>query len=226
MQHRRKIRSFTFAVLVILILALLLMPGPGVKAAHADCTFGDIICDMQQAIQQIIDPLKDWTIFTGSSMFYGVIYQILYVIAQALWSLSKGLITVGVGIGVISNWVSTHFFQPMITLNNSTFSPVIGVVLMIALGLLGITYAIASFIRLNVVSPKSMLLWYFVAAVFFQAGPSFYTWMDSFRQTAFTFFYGSSMTAMQGQSPFQQLASGDTAQSSAIYGMPNACSNF
>src|SRR5712692_5012402 len=119
MLRYRQIGTVALVTVLIVVMALLLAPGTGGKVARADCTFGDIICDMQQAMQQLIDsylnPLKDWLTFTANKTFYTVVYNVEESIASALWGISKAIITVGVGIAVISDWVSTNFFQPMIT---------------------------------------------------------------------------------------------------------------
>ena len=43
-----------------------------------------------------------------------------------------------------------------------------------------------------------------------EAAPGIYTSLDSFRQSLSAAFYAASMTAVQGQSPFRALTSGDT----------------
>jgi hypothetical protein len=47
--------------------------------------------------------------------------------------------------------------------------------------LLGITYLLAAFIRLDVVAPRSAILWYVAGILFFTIGPSFYQGMNTFR---------------------------------------------
>jgi len=226
---RRNVARRTLIVLS-LVVAALLIPAGGVRPAHAACSLGDIICEGQQAIQQLIDsyigPLKDWATFQANKAFYQVVYNVEKSVASAQWSLSKALTTVGVGIGVITDWLSTNFFQPMISTSNDTFRPITGMIFFIALMVLGCTYVLAAVIRLNIVHPRNMLLWYVTGLLFFQIGPGFYASMNTFRQTVATFFYASSINAVKAQSPFQQLASGDDAKNSAIYGMSQPCNNF
>ena len=54
----------------------------------------------------------------------------------------------------------------------------------IALIVLGITYLLAAFVRLDVVSPRSAIGWYLAGAVFFQLGPQLYQGMNDFRRTS------------------------------------------
>src|SRR5258708_33035739 len=112
---RRIYRKGMLLVLAVLTLVMLFTT-TGVRPARAGCGLGDIICEGQQAIQQLIDtyvgPLQAWVTFQTNKAFYVVIYNIEKSVAAALWSLSKGFITVGVGVGVISKWVSSNFFQP------------------------------------------------------------------------------------------------------------------
>jgi hypothetical protein len=223
-------RRKTVVIALVIMCLILFLPITGAYPAHAECTFGDIICEIQQAGQQLIDtyigPLKDWAILQTNALFYGAIYNADKVAASALWSVHKSLIMSGVGIGVIRNWISTNFFQPMLATNNQMLAPMVGSFFIIALGILGCTYFLSSLIQLNVVSPRNMLLWYLSGALFFQLGPTLYRSMDDLRQSLSTYFYAASLDAVKNQSPFQALASGDNAKSSPIYGMSTPCNNF
>ncbi len=57
-------------VVLVTLIMLGLLGIADTRPARADCGLGDIICEMQQAIQQLIDnyvgPLKQWAIFQGS----------------------------------------------------------------------------------------------------------------------------------------------------------------
>ena len=88
-----------------------------------------------------------------------------------------------IGIGVLNNWTSANFFQPMIATSSQTFTPIISFFLFLALLILGITYLLAVFVRLDVVSPRSMAVWYLAGLLFFQLGPSFYASMNDLRNS-------------------------------------------
>src|SRR5450432_3275028 len=111
------------------LLLLLLVPAPGgAHPAQADgCTWGDIICDMQQAIQQLADnyitPLKAWVQLQANKALYGLEYALARIVAAFMWGISKMLITVGVGVGVIADWIAVNFFQPMIQMTSTAMQP-------------------------------------------------------------------------------------------------------
>src|SRR5690606_33430190 len=77
----------------------------------------------------------------------------------------------------------------------------------IALFGLGITYLLAAFVRLNVVSPRSAIGWYLAGVVFFQLGPTIYQGMYEFRRDISSGFYHAALESMQNAgSPFGSLA--------------------
>ena len=217
-----------------LLLALVLLisvfnPSDAVPV-HADCTWGDIICDMQQAMQQLADqyvtPLKAWGQLQVNIAIYNLEYNISRTVAGFMWSISKMLITTGIGIGVLNQWLATNFFQPMIQLTSATMKPIVGVFMFAALGILGLSYLLAAFIRLNVVSLKSVIVWWFAGALFFSVGPELYLSMRQLHQNISSLFYASSLTTISTQNPFNKLAAGDPALSSPVYAMSPLCSNF
>jgi hypothetical protein len=225
-QLKHKLLGF---ILVMVLLAGVFNP-LSVKPARADCTWGDIICDMQQAMQQLADqyvtPLKAWVQLQANKALYGLEYDISRIIAGFMWSISKILTTTGVGIGILNDWLAANFFQPMIQMTSSTMKPIVGVFMFAAMGVLGISYFLAAFIRLNVVSLKSVLVWWFAGALFFSVGPSFYLSMRQLHQALSSLFYASSLNTISTQNPFNSLAAGDPAASSPVYAMSPLCSNF
>src|SRR5579859_1287368 len=227
---RQASRRRLLLTLLTALLALALCLTTGTRPAHAGCVLGDIICEGQQAIQQLIDqyvgPLQLWLQFTIDKMIYQGLYQLELSVASALWSINKALVTVGVGVGLLIGWVSTNFFQPMISTGMQTFGTITSMFFVIALFVLGICYALAVFIRVEIVSLRSALLWYFAALLFFQVAPSLYTSLDSFRQSLNSAFYSASVLAVQNQSPFKALTGGDTTANDPTYGMSMPCNNF
>jgi len=201
-----------------------------VKPARAECAWGDIICDMQQSMQQLIDnyvtPLKAWVQLQAHKALYSLKYGLSRTVASFMWTISKMLTTVGVGIGVLNNWIAQSFFTPMIQMTSDTMKPIVGIFLFAAMCILGISYFLAAFIRLNVVSLKSIVAWWFAGALFFSVGPSFYLSMRNLHQALSGLFYASSLDALNGQNPFQALSNGDPAALNAIYKMTVLCSNF
>jgi len=214
---------------VIALLIGLFAPSQ-VKSVRAECAWGDIICDMQQSMQQLIDnyvtPLKAWVQLQANKALYSLQYSLARTVASFMWGISKMLTTVGVGIGVLNEWIAQSFFTPMIQMTSDTMKPIVGIFLFAAMCILGISYFLAAFIRLNVVSLKSVVVWWFAGALFFSVGPSFYLSMRNLHQALNSLFYASSLKTLQGQNPFRNLSGGDPAVSNPVFKMAPLCSNF
>jgi hypothetical protein len=133
-------------------------------------------------------------------------YDVLRLLAVAGWALQKGLFLMGHAIQLINLWLVDNAFAPLIAQTNSQLRVTAGLSFVIALFVLGITYLLAAFVRLDVVRPRSAIAWYLAGAVFFQLGPSLYQGMNTFRQDLSTGFYGIALDSMQGAgSPFSSL---------------------
>jgi len=217
-----------FIIIIALISGLFLSPG-AVKPAKAGCGWGDIICDMKAALEQLIDnyvtPMQWWAYLQFHKLLFNIEYRAAELFATVLWGISRMLTTVGVGIGILSQWIAQNFFQPMIEMTSDTMRPIVGVFLFAALGILGITYFLAAFIRLNVVSLRSVIVWWIAGALFFSVGPSIYLSMRNLHQGLTSVFYASSLDAID-ENPFQNLAANDPAAASPVYQMTSLCSNF
>src|SRR5260221_9058868 len=165
-------------LLIVFVILLNQFALNSVRPVHADCTWGDIICDMQAAIQQLADqyvtPLKAWAQLQANKAIYGLEYSLARTVAGFMWSISRSLTTMGVGVGVLNDWIATNFFQPMIQVTSTAMKPIVGTFLFLALCVLGLSYFLASLIRLNVVSFKSVIVWWIAGAIFFSLGPNLY----------------------------------------------------
>ncbi len=230
MKFKRQLLKIAGLILMVCLLIGLFTPTGAVKPARAECTWGDIICDMQQAIQQLADnyvtPLKAWALLQASKALYSLQYGLAYTITAFMWSISKMLITVGVGTGILNEWLAVNFFQPMIQMSSTTMKPIFGVFMFAALGILGISYFLAAFVRLNVVSLRSVVIWWVAGAIFFSIGPGVYLSMRNLNQALNSLFYASSLSAVDGKNPFQKLANSDPAASNPVFAMSPLCSNF
>jgi hypothetical protein len=134
-------------------------------------------------------------------------YDVLRLLAVAGWSLQKGLFLMGHAIQLLNLWLVEHAFAPLIAQTNSQMRVTASLSFVIALLVLGVTYLLAAFVRLDVVRPRSAIAWYLAGAVFFQLGPSLYQGMNTFRQDLSTGFYGVALDSMQSAgSPFSSLA--------------------
>ncbi|MDX1992950.1 MAG: hypothetical protein SF029_11190 [bacterium] len=108
-------------------------------------------------------------------------YSLIVLIAGVHWGLQKALLMSGYTIKLINNWLIENAFVPIIAQTNDSLRVAVGYVFVVALVVLGITYLLAAFVRLDVVSPRSALMWYVAGALFFTIGPSFYQGMNEFR---------------------------------------------
>ncbi len=224
-----KNRWLRLVIVGLIVLTLCLQPG-AVQPARAACSWGDIICDMQQAMQQLLDtyvtPLKAWALLQANKSLYGLLYSLSQTIATFLWSVSRTLATASVGAGVLSSWLATHFFQPMIQFSSTTLRPIVGIALFLALSILGICYFLAAFIRLQIVSLRNVILWWIAGGLFFSLGPNLYTSLRQLNESLGGVFYASALDTVSGQNPFAALAAGDTARTNPMLAMPPPCSNF
>lgn len=219
-----------FQVLVVVFICLLLLLTAPTSVQAQSCTWGDIICEGQQAIQQLFEVyvpmIQAWAKLQLMRGVYGFGYEAIHAVAGFMWSGTKSLITAGVGIGTVGEWISTRFFLPMIQMSTTTLQPVVSLFFFIAFLLLGCSYLLAAFIRLNVVNPQSMLLWWLAGGLFFSVAPSLFTSTQLLTQTLSTVFYSASLQSVTGTNPFGLLAQGDAAANNPIFAIPAPCSNF
>src|SRR5690606_34600522 len=105
-------------------------------------------------------------------------YDLLRLLALAGWTLQKGLFMMGHAIELANLWLVENAFAPLIQQTNNQMQVTAGLSFVIALIVLGITYLLAAFVKLDVVSPRSAIGWYLAGAVFFQLGPTLYQGMN------------------------------------------------
>jgi len=108
-------------------------------------------------------------------------YSLIVMLASIHWGLQKALLMAGYTVKLINDWLITSAFVPIIGQTNDSLRLAVGYVFIVALLVLGITYLLAAFIRLEVVNPRSALMWYVAGVLFFTIGPSFYQGMNTFR---------------------------------------------
>jgi hypothetical protein len=109
------------------------------------------------------------------------IYSVIVMLAGVHWSLQKALLMAGYTVKLVNQWLIENAFMPIIAQTNNSLGLALSWVFIVALLVLGITYLLAAFIRLEVVSPRSAIVWYIAGVLFFTIGPSFYQGMNTFR---------------------------------------------
>jgi len=86
----------------------------------------------------------------------------------------------------------------MIQMTSTTMKPIVDVFLFAAWGVLGISYLLAAFICLNVVSLRSVIVWWIAGGFFFSLGPSFYLSMRNLNQSLSSVFQASAVNVLNG----------------------------
>ena len=133
-------------------------------------------------------------------------YDLLHLLAIAGWTLQKGLFMMGHAIELANIWLVENAFAPLIAQTNNQMQVTVSMSFVIALTILGITYLLAAFVKLDVVRPRSAIGWYLAGMVFFQLGPMLYQGMHDFRRDLSTGFYAIALDSMQtGSGPFNSL---------------------
>ncbi len=139
-------------------------------------------------------------------------YNLLFSLASIHWSILRAFIMMGYAIELFNRWLADKAFVPLIQQTNASLSLVVNVALIVALFVLGITYLLSVFVRLNVVEPRSALLWYLAGALFFSIGPSLFQGMNDIRQGIGQAFYLSALNGLQANAggAFNSLSSVET----------------
>ncbi|MBL8166387.1 MAG: hypothetical protein JNJ61_30660, partial [Anaerolineae bacterium] len=97
------------------------------------------------------------------------------------WGVQKVVLLAGYTVKLVNQWLIENAFMPIIAQTNDSLGLALSWVFVVALLVLGITYLLAAFIRLDVVAPRSAILWYVAGILFFTIGPSLYQGMNTFR---------------------------------------------
>ncbi len=137
-------------------------------------------------------------------------YSLIVLLAGTHWSLQRAVLMAGYTVKLVNQWLIEHAFMPIIAQTNNSLEVAVSVVFVIALLVLGITYLLAAFIRLEVVNPRSAILWYLAGALFFATGPSLYQGMNSFRLNISQLMYLSVLDGLNANAgDFSSLAQVD-----------------
>ena len=80
----------------------------------------------------------------------------------------------GYTIELLNDWLTTQAFAPLIQQTGDSLRVATSLAFVVALFVLGVTYLLASIVRLDVVSPRNAILWYLAGVIFFQVGPALY----------------------------------------------------
>ncbi len=148
-----------------------------------------VVDDLTKAISRFIDAL---------------VYDLIKYAAEAIWWLIKSILILSYQIISVDEWLSERAFPPLIQGTNSGTKMAATLTFVIALMILGLTYLLAVWIRLDVVSPRKAFLWFLAGALFFQIGPQLYQGFHHLRTRAASAFFASGLQGIlgTGSNPF------------------------
>ncbi len=107
----------------------------------------------------------------------------------------------------MTDFIAEQAFAPLIVSSQGQFGVAVTMSFTIAMFVLGLSYMIAHFIRLQVVDLRSALVWYALVGLFFQLGPELYLGLNGLRADINSFFYaGSLQTISASGSPLAPLS--------------------
>ncbi len=138
-------------------------------------------------------------------------YNLIVLIAGTHWGLQKAVLMAGYTVKLVNQWLIENAFVPLIAQTNDSLRVAVSWVFIVALLVLGITYLLAAFIRLEVVNPRSAIMWYIAGILFFTVGPSFYQGMNTFRLNLSQLMYVSVLQGLDDNAgDFSSLAQVDS----------------
>jgi hypothetical protein len=140
-------------------------------------------------------------------------YNTLLNLAAMHWGLLRGLVTMGYTVELMNRWLAQVAFAPLIALTNDSLRVGVTLAFVVALLVLGITYLLAAFVRLDVVRPRSAIAWYGAGVLFYSLGPQLYLGLIDFRAAISEGFYVSALAPLQGSigTAFAPLGSVETS---------------
>ncbi len=140
-------------------------------------------------------------------------YNTLLNLAAMHWGLLRGLVTMGYSVELMNRWLAQVAFAPLIALTNDSLRVGVTLAFVVALLVLGITYLLAAFVRLDVVRPRSAIAWYLAGVLFYSLGPQLYLGLIDFRAALSEGFYVSALAGLQGSigTAFAPLGSVETS---------------
>ncbi|MDX2139513.1 MAG: hypothetical protein SF123_15620, partial [Chloroflexota bacterium] len=143
-------------------------------------------------------------------------YNTLLNLAAMHWGLLRGLVAMGYSVELMNRWLAQVAFAPLIALTNDSLRVGVTLAFVVALLVLGITYLLAAFVRLDVVRPRSAVAWYLAGVLFYSLGPQLYLGLTDFRAAISEGFYLSALDGLQSGvtatfAPLRSVDSSDLA---------------
>lgn len=148
-------------------------------------------------------PVVDDLIEAVGEIADAMVYDLIRYICEALWFLIKAGLILSYQIVSVDRWLSQNAFPPLIQGTNSGMRVAASMTFVLALFILGLTYLMAVWIRLDVVRPQRAFLWFLAGTLFFQVGPALYGSFHEMRTRLSSAFYAAGLAGISGSdSPF------------------------
>lgn len=171
-------------------------------------------------------PVVDDLIEAVSEIADGLVYDLIRTISEALWFLIKAGIVLSYQIVSVDRWLSQNAFPPLIQGTNNGMRVAASMTFVVALFVLGLTYLMAVWIRLDVVRPQRAFLWFLAGTLFFQVGPGVYLSFHEMRTRLSSAFYAAGLAGITGaDSPFSAYAAMQTDNNDPLP-MNDLCDNL
>ncbi len=171
-------------------------------------------------------PVVDDLIEAVSEIADGLVYDLIRTISEALWFLIKAGLVLSYQIVSVDRWLSQNAFPPLIQGTNNGMRVAASMTFVVALFVLGLTYLMAVWIRLDVVRPQRAFLWFLAGTLFFQVGPGFYSSFHEMRTRLSSAFYAAGLAGIAGaDSPFSAYAAMQTDNNDPLP-MNDLCDNL
>ena len=128
------------------------------------------------------------------------LYTILHSIAAIFWWIDQAILLVGFYITALTDWLVNTAMSPLISSVSNQTMGLLAPVFVLAMTVLGITYLLAVFGTIQIVSMRSAILWLLFAAFIYQVGPQMYQGTERFRRGLGGLFYEQGIEALSSAS--------------------------
>ncbi len=132
----------------MLLVVGLLLAFPATASAQVPDP-GSWVDDLTQDIEFMVD---------------GLWYDVLHLLATVQWFLMRVMVIAGIIVELVTDFIAEQAFAPLIVSSQGQFGVAVTMGFTIAMFVLGLSYMIAHFIRLQVVDLRSALVWYALAS--------------------------------------------------------------
>lgn len=150
-------------------------------------------------------------------------YSLLLTAAGVHWGAQRAAILAGHTISQVNEWLTSSAFAPLLDGTAQGLGLLFHLTFVVALFVLGVTYLLAAFVRLQVVEFRSALLWYLAGALFFGGAPNLYNAVNTLRLNLADALYSTTLGGLQAGGALGSL--GQTANADGVGILP-PCDNF